>query len=469
MMKNKNKKFLFDFGLHPCDDANETGSSSNGVHASRSILYTLIGIACFGLILVAIVLASLTKRECASQTSKGCVEVTPPLVHEENQHSVMALMRYTQKPTQVGTAAISHDGRLLAVNLGNTNIWEVATGRCLQSYKHIGGPDDAIALSSDGKYLACAETSNICVWDTTSKKQIVDLPSSEYQELKPGMPAWRATKLDFSPDGKTLAVVIKGEHDFVLLLSIPDGRREAILPVETKASLKKVRYDAKAHWLLSNLRDVQFSPNGRCLLVTGTYWPKSEDKIGGWRGRLSCWDSTTWQRKWQQDTEFWPEEIVFSPDGNTVVLGKIEDGVRSVKDGRLIGNSDKFYAHGTLSPSAFSYPPGSLSPLASSYPSSRLLPLAFSPDSSHLVRMDCNNVSIYSMADLHAPVRTFPIQYALCARYSADGKELLTLNCGGALERWNVETCLCTYHMLVDAERHVESTPWVVKAAQNGD
>jgi WD40 repeat protein/serine/threonine protein kinase len=91
------------------------------------------------------------------------------------------------------------DGNTLVTRSANgvVQFWEIPSGRSLSKHQGRPGILPGLALSSDGKWLACGGEKGITVWDLASGAVPFELPIGERG----------AIALSFSPDGKTLASV----------------------------------------------------------------------------------------------------------------------------------------------------------------------------------------------------------------------------------------------------------------------
>jgi WD40 repeat protein len=90
---------------------------------------------------------------------------------------------------------------------GEARLWDAKTGQILFSLQVYDGSilqnsnDVGIAFNPDGSHLATAGGIDIKVWDTSTGQTVLALPSIE------GLLAYTVT---FSPDGKHLAVGLRG-------------------------------------------------------------------------------------------------------------------------------------------------------------------------------------------------------------------------------------------------------------------
>jgi len=123
----------------------------------------------------------------------------------------------------------------------NTVVWDVASGKVLQTVKHPGAFHlPSIALSPDGKRLATCSGSHTCTWETSTGKLL--------HSLRTDKSVW---SLQFSPSGKQLAI---GDR---LGVKLVDARSGAVL------------YHVKAPFRHGS-RSLAFSKDGRLLARMGT-------------------------------------------------------------------------------------------------------------------------------------------------------------------------------------------------------
>jgi WD40 repeat protein len=142
--------------------------------------------------------------------------------------------------------SLSPDGKCLATTSywtqGQALLWEVATGKLLRRFGESRQSIlQTVMFSPDGRRLAggCYETGILRVWDAASGKELLQLKGQ--QQLR---------SLAFAPDGATLASG-GGDHD-VRLWSLATG--------------KQIWRKGTPSWTAT---DLQFSADGRTLALVG--------------------------------------------------------------------------------------------------------------------------------------------------------------------------------------------------------
>jgi RNA polymerase sigma factor (sigma-70 family) len=198
------------------------------------------------------------------------------------------------------TMAFSPDGKLL-VSLGNGGILrleDVATGRELLQHQFAPDGDGALAVSADGSLLAIGSGANskkLYLW----KWQVGDEP----RELK--TTARVGNSLAFSPDGKVLAESGDSVSGVIRLWDTATGRLVDILKL-SDADRQRLRFAA-------------FSPDGK-LLIAGTQ--SNTD------GAVHIWETATWKHLEHLDGRI--SRLAVSPDSR--LLAGLDDGVVRVWD-----------------------------------------------------------------------------------------------------------------------------------------
>jgi WD40 repeat protein len=227
-------------------------------------------------------------------------------------------------PTVIGGAKMNVIDSIPAIF-----VWDVGTGEVKHKFLKSHGP---LAISPDGKTLACAREFDLELWDLATKKRTACLQGHQKA----------VTTIAFSPDGKTLA---SGSYDRTIRLwDVAGAKQRAVLegkiemqghvPLQPE-TVRSVAFSPDGKWLASGahhvnvklwdvtaakeleplgmglrkVRVVQFSPNGKLLAV-------------GDGGRLQFWD---WRAHKMlnkiTENQGGMNCLAFSPDGKLVATG----------------------------------------------------------------------------------------------------------------------------------------------------
>jgi RNA polymerase sigma factor (sigma-70 family) len=179
-----------------------------------------------------------------------------------------------------GTMAIACDGN------GNLVVWDVATGREVRHLESVPRWSNALALSPDGKTLACGGNGS----GNKLFLSLLDLETGKLHSRHELDTPGGVHHLLFTPSGKTL--VISHFSDTIHVWDIAS---------------KKVTYELKGH--TGTLADMVLSPDGKTLAS------------GSWKDpNIRLWDLTSGKEKLHfkaHDTDVLC--LAYSPDGKTIV------------------------------------------------------------------------------------------------------------------------------------------------------
>jgi WD40 repeat protein len=199
----------------------------------------------------------------------------------QNQPEVFVPLEHTRS---VDSVAFSPDGRTLAASAYGVRLWDVASGRVLQT---LGGTSD-VAFSLDGRTLASAAgEEDVILWDVANGRELRTL-SARYVRLR------RVLSVAFSPDGRTLAT---GDHEMVRLWDVASGR-----------DLRFISTPGDYHSWAS----VTFSPDGH-ILASGI-----GDNI---YDTIRLWDVASGRERTLSGYSHGVNSVAFSPDGRILASG----------------------------------------------------------------------------------------------------------------------------------------------------
>ena len=146
-----------------------------------------------------------------------------------------ALFTLCQETNQIGSLAVSHDGKWMAVcdrENGGLSIWDLQTRRAAVRLP-AGGDQVRAAFSPRDKLLAFTVSSarksakpcyGIRLWNTETRETVADLPVQSF-----------CMGLAFSGDGRTLVTTTAGDQGRIELWRIPDGKNLASYPAPQAA------------------------------------------------------------------------------------------------------------------------------------------------------------------------------------------------------------------------------------------
>jgi RNA polymerase sigma factor (sigma-70 family) len=213
---------------------------------------------------------------------------------------------------RIGASALafSANGRVVAWRQEDAaiDLWDLHTGKALPRVM-VPGEDAGfrnlacLALSPDGQLLAAPEeTHGVVLWSTTTGKACRPIRGLKRRGLAPGWAQPLIQGLEFSPDGRTLAVV---DADWVVALwEVATGSRRLVC-----GPLEPIR---AGHNSCETCR-AAFSPDGKTLAAGSPY------------GEVRLWSARTGKElaRWRGHRGR-IAAMAFSSDGRTLATGSAD-------------------------------------------------------------------------------------------------------------------------------------------------
>ena len=221
-------------------------------------------------------------------------------------------------------SALSRDGRFALSGTGNSlKLWDVSTGRNLQSFDGHTDKITAVAFSSDGRFALSGADDALRLWDLASGQELRRFSGH----------AEGVNSATFSPDGRFL---LSGGNDNLLKLwDVAAGK--AIRTFGGPANPKKT---IPGFWGNKIIYSVAISPDGQFALSGGG----KAAIFGGSDGALVLWEIATGKQirtfvddKKKEKTR--PvKTVAFSPDGQFALSGNGDGELQlwDVATGKLI-------------------------------------------------------------------------------------------------------------------------------------
>ena len=401
--------------------------------ANRKLSIRLGWLSAVILIALGLVLIPQARSRASAATEEEMAEALPD----------GALMRIgTQRlrhESHVRTVAFSPDGKLLASADfdGDIRLWNPATGRLVRELAGRGQAVEAVSFSPDGKRLysgGWGEANGFRVWDATTGEPIAEYRGEGHNTFS----------LALSPDGELVAT--GGSRGVVQLWDAHSGRRLQRFRWHN-SSVKGLAFSPDGRFLASASREgarlwevgsekealkldtgkgeceaVRFSPDGKTLIAGGYYLIPTGERRVKTIGKLWFWDVDKANEVREVESKADAGEIldiVFSPDGKTMVTGCILQAIEfwDPATGKLVR---------TLQ--------GRQGDMCSS------VKLSFSPDGKTLAASGHGNTvvlwNIETGKRLHSEFAAHDERIQAVA-YSTDGKTLASADAGGTICLWD--------------------------------
>jgi WD40 repeat protein len=328
------------------------------------------------------------------------------------------------------TMDFSPDGALLATAVratnGQTRVWSYRTGELVHQLEHSGPGISYVRFSPDGRHLATAS------YDKTAR--VWNLSSRPPQSMSLVHQA-SVRSIEFSPEGQR--VVTTSNDRTAQVWDVESGKpigpplrhsdyvRSAVfspegLRVVTASGDRTVRvWDAETGESLSEAMvtdepafDASFHPDGQRILTAAN-------------GRtVLIWEVTTAPPLTLHFTEMEPTSAAFSPDGKRLVVGldPLNTRTQDALTGNVVTDFDKdesFCSNCQVNAVEFS-PDGLL--------------VAIAADAGLFAVFDRQTGSRLT------PARQFHNHHVKCARFSQDGRKLVTASWDSTARVWEART-----------------------------
>lgn len=198
--------------------------------------------------------------------------------------------------------AFSPNGKMLAAldNIGRTiKLWDIETGLEIKTPQGIISTDSSIAFSPDGKFLASSGSWKINIWDVGSGELIKSIEVNNDRNMSVFLSVF---SIDFSPNGKTLAVGLSSKK--VQLWDIETGRviKELIGQVNYINDAVFSGDGKKFASSSSETIKIWNTERGELLKVIGegaekvSFSPDGKILAGVYRGGISFWNAETGEK-----------------------------------------------------------------------------------------------------------------------------------------------------------------------------
>ena len=229
----------------------------------------------------------------------------------------------------VQSVAYTANGEMLAgIEDSGIDLWDASTGKKLPDIPSSTAID--ISLSPNGTLAELDASTDVIVWNISTRRQIAEMPST-------GSDNTSVQSIAFSPDGRRLALAL-GDGNVVLLDATTDKRVALLAGCRSCGPPQNVAY----------------SPDGTIVAVayetSVVIWDSANDKrlpfdcglcgpdialgaghllaVTDQNGSIRLWNTSTNRQVGRPIAPQQPvESFAFSPESNALVVGDLEGGV----------------------------------------------------------------------------------------------------------------------------------------------
>jgi len=244
----------------------------------------------------------------------GCPDAKPTIAMMPDGRPAVTVAR-------LGALAFSPDGQKAITAAGGfmvknqaARLWDLSTGKELQSFKGHQEGVNAVAFSPDGRLVATGggdfqpKDASVRLWDAETGKELLRFQGH----------TGRITSVTFSPDGRR---VLSGGWDAARLWDVSTGKEiRQFQPAPTRNAPAPAGGLSDSLPLTLMVEAVAFSPNGKQILLGGTDWT------------VRLFDAATGEEIRRFEASFDPKDVfsgqmmsiqtaAFSPDGKRIIAG----------------------------------------------------------------------------------------------------------------------------------------------------
>jgi WD40 repeat protein/DNA-binding SARP family transcriptional activator len=358
--------------------------------------------------------------------------------------------------TQMEGVSFSPDGKTIATSGEDSivRLWDPTTGQKLKEISGHTGPVAIAVFSPDGKYLLTnSDDGTSRLWDVKTA-----------QEVRRLNPAGQVFDVNFSPDGKTIAI---DSENRVMLWSITP--HPSLAKLEHKTSISGVAFSPSGKlaltggldgiarlWDLSTGQELrQFIGHTTVINFGVSFSPDGKEVLtGSWDNTVRLWDASTGQQLRVFTTLGPVNSVNFSPDGKLILAGSNDktawlwDAATGQKimrfgptdvvlravfsaDGKLIATAGADGGH------VWDRTTGQeLQKLDND--GNGMFSIAFSPDGKYLLSSDTDNTVRLWDGATREELRQFP-HAAWTAAFSPGGRYIATAGFDGTTRLWDVQ------------------------------